>query len=257
MRFADQVALITGGASGIGRATARQLAREGARVVVADINDDGGTETVALIAGEGGTACYHHTDVGRAAQVEALVARALDEYGRLDVLHNNAYWNRYGSAVDLDEEGWDRTLDITLKALYLGCKYAIPAMRRTGGGAIVNTASVHSLVSFPGCLAYDAAKAGVLGLTRSVALDFGPDIRCNAVLPGAIYPTGAWVGDTEQARRDFTRVAPLKRLGNPDDIARAVAFLASSEASFITGTGLVVDGGLTLRGANPHPGDSG
>ena len=253
MRFANQVAIITGAGSGIGRATALQLAREGARVVVADINATGGEETVALIQSEGGSGFFHATDVGESAQIAELVRQTVDTYGRLDVLHNNAFWTQGGTAEELSEEGWDRTLNITLRALFLGCKHAIPAMRASGGGAIVNTASVHSLVSFPHCLAYDAAKAGVLGLTRSVALDSGPAIRCNAVLPGAIYPTGAWVGDTTAARANFARVVPMKRLGHPDDIAKAVAFLASTDASFITGAALVVDGGLTILGSYPQP----
>lgn len=253
MRFANQVAIVTGGGSGIGRATSLQLAREGARVIVADVNATGGKETVSLIEAEGGAGLFHATDVGESAQIAALVRQAVETYGRLDVLHNNAFWTHGGNAEELPEEAWDRTLNITLKALFLGCKHAIPAMRASGGGAIVNTASVHSLVSFPSCLAYDAAKAGVLGLTRSVALDSGPAIRCNAVLPGAIYPTGAWVGDTTAARANFEQVVPMKRLGHPDDIAKAVAFLASSDASFITGAALVVDGGLTILGSYPQP----
>ena len=252
MRFTGRVALITGAASGIGRATALLLAREGARVLVADVNEAGGQETVEAVRSAGGGAMYCAADVGSAAEVERMVRTAVESYGRLDVLHNNAYWNQFGTVVDLPEEGWDRTLQICLKALYLGCKYAIPEMRKTGGGAIVNTASVHSLVSFRNYSAYDTAKAGVMGLTRSVALDFGPEIRCNAVLPGAIYPTGAWTGVSEEARDVFARGVPMKRLGHPDDIARAVAFLASDDASFITGTGLVVDGGLTMISAIDH-----
>lgn len=248
MRFENRAAIITGGASGIGRATALLLGREGARVLVADVQDSEGEATVRLIRDAGGEASYCRADVGEGSEVERMVRTAVERYGRLDILHNNAYWQEKGSALELSEEGWDRTLSITLRALYLGCKHAIPAMRDSGGGAIVNTASVHSLVSFHRHLAYDSAKAGVLGLTRSVALDFGPEIRCNAVLPGAIYPTGAWTESTEEVRQQFARSVPMKRLGNPDDIARAVAFLASEDASFITGAALVVDGGFTLLG---------
>lgn len=248
MRFTDRVAIITGGAAGIGRATAVHLAREGARVLVADVQDAEGEATAGLIRQAGGEGSYFRADVGESAEVERMVRTAVERYGRLDILHNNAYWHEKGSAVELPEEAWDRTLSITLRALYLGCKHAIPAMRGSGGGAIVNTASVHSLVSFHRHVAYDSAKAGVLGLTRSIAIDFGPEIRCNAVLPGAIYPTGAWTGTTEEGRRPFIQSVPMKRLGTPDDIARAVAFLASDDASFITGAALVVDGGFTLLG---------
>jgi NAD(P)-dependent dehydrogenase (short-subunit alcohol dehydrogenase family) len=220
-------------------------------VLVAELNPDAGEETVGLIRSAGGEARFFQADVGQADDVERMVETAVSAYARLDILHNNAFWNRYGNVVDLEEAGWDGTLTVTLKALYLGCKYAIPAMQASGGGAIVNVASVHSLVSFYNCAAYDTAKAGVLGLTRSVAIDFGPTIRCNAVLPGAIYPTGAWVGASEAIKERFSTAVPAKRLGHPDDIARAVAFLASDDASFITGTGLVVDGGLTAIAAVP------
>jgi NAD(P)-dependent dehydrogenase (short-subunit alcohol dehydrogenase family) len=252
MRFTNKVVIITGASSGIGRATALQFAQENAQVVVADVNDEGGQETVAMIRNNGHEATYCHADVSVASDVQGMVHTAVETYGRLDVLHNNAFWNQAGTMVELEEDGWDRTLDVCLKALYLGCKYAIPEMLKTGGGVIVNTASVHSIVSFNRYAAYDAAKAGVLGLTKSVALDFGPQIRCNAVLPGAIYPTGAWAGVPAEAAEAFARGVPMKRLGHPDDIARAVAFLASDDASFITGAALVVDGGLTIIGMPPE-----
>jgi len=248
MRLTSRVAIVTGAASGIGRATVGLLAQEGARVLVVDINDNAGQETAKMIRGKGGEATYCHADVGAPDDVERMVKTAVATYGRLDVLHNNAFSNQGGSVVDLSEDGWDRTLKVCLKAIYLGCKYAIPEMLKNGGGTIVNMASVHSLVSFRGYAAYDAAKAGVLGLTRSVALDFGPQIRCNAVLPGAIYPTSAWKEVSDDVREAFAKAVPMKRLGHPDDIAKAVAFLASDDSSFMTGAALVVDGGLTIVG---------
>lgn len=249
MQLTGKVAIVTGSASGIGRATAVLMAQEGARVVVADINEAGARQTVADIVAVGGQATACRTDVGRADDVARMIRCAVETYGSLHILHNNAFTHVPGAVCDLAEADWDRTLDVCLKALYLGCKHAIPAMRQSGGGAIVNTASVHSLVAFRRYAAYDAAKAGVLGLTRSVALDYGPDIRVNAVLPGAIL-TAAWDGTTEADREPFIQRCPLQRLGVPEDIARAVVFLASDAASFITGTSLVVDGGLTIVG-NP------
>lgn len=248
MRFKDKVAIVTGSASGIGLATATLLAQEGARIIVVDVNDDAGREAVTMIKNQGGGASYCHADVGVSVDSQRMIKTAVETYGRLDILHNNAFWSQGGTVTELDENAWDRTLEVCLKALYLGCKYAIPEMLKTGGGVIVNTASVHSYVSFRRFAAYDAAKAGVLGLTRSVALDFGPKIRCNAVLPGAIYPTGAWKGVSE-APKSYADAVPMKRVGHPDDIAKAVAFLASDDASFITGAALVVDGGLTIVGA--------
>ncbi len=247
MQLSGKTAIVTGAASGIGRATACRMARAGAQVVVADIDETELAKTVSKITDSGGSATGIVTDVSRSIQVSSMIECAMDTYGGLNVLHNNAYSNVIGSATDLGEDDWDRTIDVCLKALYLGCKHAVPLMVRSGGGAIVNTASVHSHVAFRDQVAYDAAKGGVLGLTRSVAVDFGPDIRANAVLPGAIL-TAAWNGSTESDREPFIERCPMKRLGVPDDIASAVVFLASDEASFITGTTLVVDGGLTIVG---------
>jgi NAD(P)-dependent dehydrogenase (short-subunit alcohol dehydrogenase family) len=223
------------------------MSEEGAGVVCADIQESGLAETARLITTAGGRAAVCVADVGKSADVERMVQCAVDTFGGLHILHNNAYWHAPGPVCDLEEAGWDRTLEVCLKALYLGCKYAIPVMKTSGGGAIVNTASVHSHVAFRGYAAYDAAKAGVLGLTRSVALDYGPHIRSNAVLPGAIL-TAAWKGTTETDRIPFAEACPMKRLGKPEDIASAVVFLASDAASFITGTTLLVDGGLTIVG---------
>ena len=240
-RVEGKVALVTGAASGIGEGTALLLAREGAAVAVVDIDVEAGKRTTATIVREGGKAIFIRADVGKTAQVKRMIERTASAFGRLDIIHNNAIWFRNGKATELDEKDWDRTLDVGLKTVFLSAKFGVPAMRETGGGSIVNTASVHSLVSFEEHTAYDAAKAGLLGLTRVLALDFGPDIRVNSVL------TPLWKGISKADRRRFADMVPAKRLGTPEDIASAVLFLASEEASFITGTSLVVDGGLIAR----------
>ena len=245
-RVEGKVALVTGAASGIGEGTALLLAREGAAVAVVDIDVEAGKRTTATIVREGGRAIFIRADVGKTAQVKRMIERTASAFGRLDIIHNNAIWFRNGKATELDEKDWDRTLDVGLKTVFLSAKYGVPVMRETGGGSIVNTASVHSLVSFEEHTAYDAAKAGLLGLTRVLALDFGPDIRVNSVLPGAVL-TPLWKGISKADRRRFADMVPAKRLGTPEDIASAVLFLASEEASFITGTSLVVDGGLIAR----------
>ena len=245
-RVAGKAAIVTGAASGIGRATARILAREGASVCIADVDADGGRQVADEIAAEGGEAIFVRTDVGARADVIAMFERTEEAFGRVDIVHNNAIWFRHGTATELDERDWDGTLNIGLKAIFLAAKYGIPIMRKTGGGTIINTGSVHSLVSFATCTAYDAAKAGVLGLTRTLAIDYGPDIRVCAVLPGAIL-TPLWNGAPEEDRRRFAQLVPAKRLGTGEDVANAVLFLASDEASFITGTALTVDGGLLAR----------
>ena len=245
-RVAGKAAIVTGGASGIGRATARILAREGASVCIADVDADGGRQVVDEIAAEGGEAIFVRTDVGVRADVIDMFERIEEAFGRVDIVHNNAIRVRDGAATELDERDWDATLNIGLKAIFLAAKYGIPLMRKTGGGTIINTGSVHSLVGLPACTAYDAAKAGVLGLTRTLAIDYGPDIRVCAVLPGAIL-TPAWNGTPEEKRRRYAQMVPAKRLGTGEDVANAVLFLASDEASFITGTALTVDGGMLAR----------
>jgi NAD(P)-dependent dehydrogenase (short-subunit alcohol dehydrogenase family) len=245
-RVAGKAAIVTGAASGIGRATAQVLAREGASVCIADVDADGGRQVADEIAAKGGEAIFVRTDVGVRADVIDMFERIEEAFGRVDIVHNNAIRVRDGAATELDERDWDATLNIGLKAIFLAAKYGIPIMRKTGGGTIINTGSVHSLVSLPTCTAYDAAKAGVLGLTRTLAIDYGPDIRVCAVLPGAIL-TPLWDGAPEEDRRRYAQMVPAKRLGTGEDVANAVLFLASDEASFITGTALTVDGGLLAR----------
>lgn len=248
----DQVAIITGGAQGIGGATARRLAEEGARVLIADVNLDGARDNAERIRAAGGTADVIECDVSQRAQIEAMVQRAVALWDRLDILVNNA-WGRKepdNSAVDLSEDAWDYAMTVLVKAIFLGVKYAVPQMARTGGGSIVNISSVHGQMMAPGKLSYEAGKSSVIGMTRQMACDFGPQgIRVNAICPGHI------VGERQQQRwaenptylRFFEEQYPVRRVGKVEDIAHAVRFLCSYEASFITGHALVVDGGLTIQ----------
>ncbi len=244
----DKVALVTGGSSGIGRASALAFAREGARVVVADIAVAGGEETVRMIRAAGGESIFVRTDVSRATEVEAMVNRAVETYGRLDCAHNNAGVEEspQNTTADCTEEDWDRIVTINLKGVWLCLKYEIPQMLRQGSGAIVNTASIFGMVSMAKRPAYTASKHGVVGLTKTAALDCaGAGIRVNAVCPGIIHTPmveRVWVGSPE-AEAQTKAMEPVGRLGTPEEVAEAVVWLCSDAASFITGHPLAVDGG--------------
>lgn len=242
----DKVAIITGAAHGIGRATAERFAAEGARVVVADINEELGNHVVAQIEAEGGVARFLHTDLGVHEQVRNMVEWTMDEWGRLDILVNNAYIGARGTVVELDEADWDRVMNVDLKAVYLACKYAFPHMERLGGGAIVNMASVHGIMAWPRGAVYDTAKAAVINLTRQIAIDGGPlGIRVNAVAPGWILTHEEWANEDRFRRAKI--IYPLGRPGQPEEVANVIHFLVTDEASFVTGHTLVVDGGLTSQ----------
>ena len=249
--FEGKIALVTGGGSGIGRATALAFGRDGARVVIGNRNVQRGEETVSMIRAAGGTASFRRTDVMVAADIEALVKHAVSEYGGLDLAFNNAgIEGEVASLADQTESNYDAVMDINVKGVWLSMKYEIPAMLERGGGAIVNCSSVAGVIGFPGIGIYAASKHAVIGLTKTAALEYSAQgIRINAVNPAVI--------DTEMADRlaaglnmkkdDLSTLHPIGRIGQVDEVADAVLWLCSGRASFVTGHSLVVDGGFTVR----------
>lgn len=247
-RLQDKVAIITGSTSGIGRATAVLFAQEGARVVVNGRRKELGEQVVEEIRAAGGTATFFHGDVGQSETIQAMIAHAVSTYGRLDIMMNNAHSGRRGTVVSLSEEDFDATMATSLKAVFLGCKYAIPEMIKGGGGSIINVSSVHGVAASARNVLYDTVKAAIINLTRQVALDFGHQgIRANALCPGLIIieRMKERFADEQNLRREEV-LYPVGRPGYPIDAARAALFLASDDASFVTGHALMVDGGLTI-----------
>jgi NAD(P)-dependent dehydrogenase (short-subunit alcohol dehydrogenase family) len=248
---AGKVALVTGASSGIGRATALAFAREGAKVVVADVTVEGGEETVVQVKKAGGEAIFVKTDVSKAVEVEALVAKAVATYGRLDCAHNNAgIAGNAKTVVDDTEDNWDRILAINLKGVWLCMKYEIAHMLKQGGGAIVNTASGAGLIGVRRGGAYVASKHGVVGLTKTAALEYAKaGIRVNCVCPGPIdTPMLQGIGGSNQVVIErMVAAQPGGRLGKPAEIAEAAVWLCSDAASFVTGLPMPVDGGYTAQ----------
>jgi NAD(P)-dependent dehydrogenase (short-subunit alcohol dehydrogenase family) len=246
-----KVALVTGGSLGIGRATALAFAREGAKVVIADVNVEGGKETVRLVVEAGGEATFVETDVSKAAEVEHMVKRTIETYGRLDCACNNAGIVGGVGTVACTEETWDRVIAINLKGVWLCMKYEIPSLLDQGAGSIVNMSSAAGLVSAPGPgnVAYVASKHGVIGLTKAAAMEYAQQgIRVNSVCPGWIDTplTKVWLDDPER-RVSVIASEPIGRVGTPDEIAEAVVWLCSDAASFVTGHAMAVDGGYVAQ----------
>ena len=250
-RLQGKVALVTGGGSGIGRASALAFARKGATVVISDIAVAGGEETVRMVKAAGGEATFVKADVSKAAEIEALVKKVVETYGRLDCAFNNAgIEGELQQTTECSEQNWDRTLAVNLKGVWLCMKYEIPAMLKQGSGAIVNTSSIMGLTGAIRVPAYTAAKHGVAGITKAAALEYARHgIRINAVCPAPIYTpmlTKAFEKRPDIEER-YARAEPMKRIGQPEEVGEAVAWLCSDRASYLTGLPMPVDGGYMAQ----------
>ena len=250
--FTDKVAFVTGAASGIGREAALAFAREGAKVVVADISEQGNQETVRLIKDQGGQAIAVKCDVTRSEDVKAALDKTVEAFGRLDFAFNNAGIEPRNPAptAEYEEEEWNRIIDINLRGVFLCMKHEIPLILKQGGGAIVNTSSGAGIIGIKGSPAYTAAKHGVIGLTKAAALDYAAqNIRVNAVCPGYIDTPmmGRFTGGTDEGRAQVIAEEPIGRMGKPEEIAAAVVWLCSDAAAFMVGHAMVIDGGQTVQ----------
>jgi hypothetical protein len=252
MRFEGKVAIVTGAAKGIGWGIAKVFAQEGAKVVLVDWDKEAGEKTARAFREQGYDVLFVHCDVSKEEQVKAMVQKAMQAYGRIDVLVNNAGIGVYMPVLEASSEDWDRCLNVNLKGVFLCSKYVIPHMQAQGKGAIVNISSVHAHATVNGVAPYAASKGGVTALTRNMAIDYGPTIRVNAIAPGwVLTPLIQSIFDSYEdpaaQQKAVEERQVMKRIGRPEDIGYAAAFLASDEADFITGTQLFVDGGLTAQ----------
>lgn len=245
-RFDGKVAVVTGAASGIGAAVCRRFFDEGGSILVADVDDASGSALAEEFAAKRpGSSVFIHTDVTSADDWAGLAARGADHFGRIDLLHSNAAWSVTAPAHELAEEDFDTQIAVGLKATYLGVKALLPLLE-VSGGCVVATSSVQAVIGLPGRPAYAAAKGGLCALVRQLAVEYGPTIRVNAVLPGPIL-TPVWDGVSDQDRLMSAQATALGRLGTSDEVANVVAFLASDDASYVTGTSILVDGGWVLH----------
>jgi NAD(P)-dependent dehydrogenase (short-subunit alcohol dehydrogenase family) len=252
MRLENKVSIVTGAGKGIGWGIAKVFSKEGAKVVVVDWDEQAGAKTAEDIRQSGGDAIFVKCDVSNEGEVKAMVQAAIDKYGRIDVLVNNAGVGVYKPVLEATSEDWDYCLGVNLKGVFLCSKYVIPHMQAVGKGAIVNISSVHAHATVNGVAPYAASKGGITALTRNMAIDYGPAIRVNALAPGwvltpLIQSIFDGYDDSAEQQRLVEQRQVMKRIGRPEDVGYAAAFLASDEASFITGTQLFVDGGLTAQ----------
>jgi meso-butanediol dehydrogenase/(S,S)-butanediol dehydrogenase/diacetyl reductase len=253
MRLSGKSVVITGAGSGIGQAMALAFAREGARLLLADVDREGGAQSLRLVETEGGVARFLPVNVTSAADVERMVSTAVEQYGRIDVLCNNAGIGLAATVAETSEQDWDQVMAVNVKGVFLGCKYAIPVMLRQGGGAIINTASVAGIVGVKERAVYSASKAAVVGLTKAMAVDHARDgIRINCLCPGTIE--SPWVKRVNAAKGDYAVIReqmnarqPIGRMGTPEEVAALAVFLATPEAAYFHGSAVVMDGGLTAQ----------
>jgi NAD(P)-dependent dehydrogenase (short-subunit alcohol dehydrogenase family) len=253
MRLEGKVAAITGAGSGIGRASAILFAKEGAKVVVVCRTPSTGQETVQNIKNDGFEAIFIPADVSKSQDVKEIIAGAVNKYGRLDILFNNAGVNAVAPITEIEEDEWDKIINTNLKGVFLGCKHAIPIMKKQGGGVIINTASTFAYVGKPKMGPYCASKGGIVALTRAIALEVASyNIRVNCIVAGAtltpmVERSLMASGKPDETRKDYINRHPIGRLGKPEDIANAALYLASGDSSFVTGSSLFVDGGYTAQ----------
>lgn len=253
MKLQDRVAVITGAGSGIGRAMALLFSREGAKIVAGDVNGAAAAETAELVRAQGGQATSAAVNVTVPEDVQSLFKHAINEFGKLDILCNNAGIGSTTNVVDCEPDEWDRVMAVNARGVFLGCKYVVPIMLEQGGGCIINTASVAGMIGIPERAVYCASKGAVIALTKQVAVEYvEKGIRCNCVCPGTV--DSPWVGrllqgaaDPSQARSVLEARQPMGRLGKPEEVAAAALYLASDDAAFVTGNTMVLDGGWTAR----------